>query len=238
VTKIAIISDVHSDVEAVRDALRRIDAMACDHVFCAGDLVDYGAHPEETIALLRERGVPCIRGNHDRWVFTRGAEARDDRGVVLSAGASAFLSSLPTAIEARFDGVRVAVHHGSPRWDMAGIDPHVALGGDVRRWLAEADADVLVVGHTHVPFALTVSTGGLIVNPGALLRDSAGRRGGAGKLMLEPSLEGGTFGVLLLPQRTFTVYRAADGSKVDIPRAEAPEVRVVDRRAATDPPPR
>jgi putative phosphoesterase len=236
-TKLAIISDVHADVHALADALRHIDAMACDHVFCAGDLVDYGAHPEETIALLRER-VRCIRGNHDRWVFTRGAEARDDRGVVLSAGASAFLSSLPTAIEARFDGVRVAVHHGSPRWDMAGIDPHVALGGDVRRWLAEADADVLVVGHTHLAFALREVGSGLIANPGALLRNSAGGRGGtamvfdpdAGKFVPAPPQVGGTFGVLTLPAKTFTVYRASDGSEVDILRLDAPEVRVVDRR--------
>jgi len=52
----------------------------------------------------------------------------------------------------------------------------MATAGDVRRWLAAANADVLVVGHSHAPFMLSDLGGGLIVNPGALLRDRARRR--------------------------------------------------------------
>jgi predicted phosphodiesterase len=242
VTRLGIISDVHADVHAVHDALARIDRMACDVIVCAGDIVDYGLFPEETIALLRERRVPCIRGNHDRWAVGRGrADAPEDTGVPvhdasgfdLSSDAIKFLASLPTRWDAVPDGVRVAARHATPKSDMEGIDPRLATGLDARRWLAEAEADVLVVGHTHVAFALQVAGGGLIVNPGALLRDPAHRsEPGAmlfdpdtGKSVPAPPLEGGTFGVLALPAKKFTVYRASDGVEVDILRIDAPETR-------------
>jgi len=95
-----------------------------------------------------------------------------------------------------------------------------------------------VVGHTHLAFALREAGGGLVVNPGALLRDPATRpETGAvlfdpdsGKFAPAPPLMGGTFGVLHLPEMMLTVHRAADGREVDVLRIEAPEVRAVDRR--------
>jgi predicted phosphodiesterase len=45
-TRLAFISDVHADVHAVRDALRRIDELGVECIFCCGDLVDYGLFPE------------------------------------------------------------------------------------------------------------------------------------------------------------------------------------------------
>jgi putative phosphoesterase len=236
VTKLGIISDVHADVHAVEDALRRIDEMGCERVVCAGDLVDYGLFPEATLALLRDRRVPCIRGNHDRWAVA--ADGYDTTGFDLTGKAMAFLEALPTRWDATLEGVRVAVRHASPRSDMDGIDPRLASADEARHWLAQADADVLVVGHTHLAYALQVAGGGLIVNPGALLRDPAHpSEAGAllydkesGKFAPAPPLEGGTFGVLELPAKKFSVYRAADGSEVNILRVEAPSYRVVDRR--------
>lgn len=242
-TRLAIISDVHADVHAVHDALARIARMGCDLVVCAGDIVDYGLFPEETIALLRERGVPCIRGNHDRWAVGRGrADAPEDTrvpvhdasGFDLSRDALTFLATLPTRWNAVLDGVRIAVRHGTPKSDMDGIDPRLATGPDARRWLADAEAEVLIVGHTHIAFALRAAGSGVVVNPGALLRDPA-HRSEAGAMLFDPDtgtfvpappLDGGTFGVLELPAKTFTVFRAADGAEVDILRVDAPEARV------------
>ena len=59
-----------------------------------GDIVDYGRFPEKTIALLRERRVPCIRGNHDRWALL--AEAQDAPGFHLTPRGMAFLAGFPT----------------------------------------------------------------------------------------------------------------------------------------------
>ncbi len=90
--------------------------------------------------------------------------------------------------------------------------------------LDRAEADVLVVGHTHVPFARFVDRR-LVCNPGALLRDPAEPMEGgmlfdreSGKFMPAPAAGGGTFGVLELPTMRFTIHRAGDGVEVDIAR--------------------
>ena len=72
------------------------------------------------------------------------------------------------------------------------------------------DADVLIVGHTHWPFALRFDAR-WICNPGALLRSPAEGVG-------NPAA-GATFGVLELPERCWRVYRAGDGAEVEILRA-------------------
>ena len=58
-----------------------------------------------------------------------------------------------------------------PRSDMDGIYPDQVTGSDVRRFLDQAEADVLLVGHTHIPFVLSMPGRGIIANPGAVLRD-------------------------------------------------------------------
>jgi predicted phosphodiesterase len=67
------------------------------------------------------------------------------------------------------------------------------------RALERADANVLLVGHTHEARVVGVAGGGLVVNPGALWTGAA---------------EGGMFGVLELPARRFRVFRVADGREV------------------------
>jgi putative phosphoesterase len=202
--RLAVISDVHADLHALQDALEQIDGIGCDEIVCAGDLMDFGLFPEETLALLMARGVPCIRGNHDRWSTKDGA-----RGWDLSHASAAFLAQLPTRWEKAIEGVRVAVHHGSPRGDMDGIDPeHIDLAM-AQMLLRKADRAVLVVGHTHRAFRLDAG-GRSILNPAALLRDPT------------PGAENppatGTFGVLELPSREFRVYRASDGVEVAVAR--------------------
>jgi predicted phosphodiesterase len=191
---------------------------------------------ERKLALRRQRRLGLV---HDEYPARLQSmlEKSDERFPVraLVKGPSAVREVRITAEiwDAVPDGVRVAARHGTPKSDMEGIDPRRATGLDARRWLADAEADVLVVGHTHIAFALQVAGGGLIVNPGALLRDPAHRSDpGAmlfdpdtGKSVPMPPLEGGTFGVLELPAKTFTVYRAADGAEVDILRIDAPEPR-------------
>lgn len=64
--KYAIITDIHSNLEALTSVFERIDALGVDEVICLGDIVGYHANPNECVKLIRERGVRCITGNHDR----------------------------------------------------------------------------------------------------------------------------------------------------------------------------
>jgi predicted phosphodiesterase len=66
----AIISDLHANLEALTQVLADIDRQKCDDIICLGDLVNYGANPNEVIALLDKRKVPCLLGNHDQYVQT------------------------------------------------------------------------------------------------------------------------------------------------------------------------
>ena len=215
-TRIAVISDVHADVHALRDALASIERLGCDEVICAGDLLDWGLFPEQTIALLRELRIPCIRGNHDRWAVRDG---RDASAWDLPRDAVAFLAELPTHITRVVDGVRVAIWHARPGSDLQGIYPD-ASEEELDALLTQASCDVLVVGHTHVAFARSVARG-LVANPGALLRDPAHPMDQAmlfdresGRFVPSPAPGGGTFAILELPSRTFTIHRAVDGAEV------------------------
>src|SRR5205085_4000131 len=62
---VAVITDVHGNLPALQAALARIDALGIEFVYCGGDLVGYGPHPNEVCALIQERDIPAIYGNYD-----------------------------------------------------------------------------------------------------------------------------------------------------------------------------
>ena len=66
--KLAIISDIHANLEALRAVSAEISAHAVDGVVCLGDIVGYNTNPTECIALIRQVDALCIGGNHDRAV--------------------------------------------------------------------------------------------------------------------------------------------------------------------------
>jgi putative phosphoesterase len=199
--KLAVLADVHGDVHALRDALVQIEKLGCSQIVCAGDLIDWGPASEQTIALVREKRIPCIRGNHDRWTLQEG---KDWSGTDLTSRAVGVLESLPEFWRRTIAGVRIVLWHARPGSDMDGIYAD-ATSAELGGMLDRADADVLIVGHTHEPFCRPLGGGRLVVNPGAVLRDPA-----------EPGSVGspGTFGVLELPSKRFVVHRAADGAEV------------------------
>lgn len=197
-SRLGIISDVHADIRALRDALVQIERLGCDGIVCAGDVVDYGLFPEETIGELMARDIPTVLGNHDRHAVQ---ESRFNSIQPLSSSALGFLRRLPIAWGRQINGVRVAVHHGSPGCDTEGIHPNVT-DAEVVSLLDAASCDVLIVGHTHLAFARHLSTGRLVCNPGPLLRDAPRFPGVPAR---------GTFGVLELPSCTFSVHEAATG---------------------------
>ena len=63
--KYAIISDIHSNLEALQAVLKRIDSMDVDEILCPGDIVGYGASPNECVDIVRERASIVLCGNHD-----------------------------------------------------------------------------------------------------------------------------------------------------------------------------
>ncbi len=210
--KLGIITDIHADLGALQAALQRMDDMGVDLILCAGDIVDGGAQPEQVIFLLRERLIPCISGNHDRWAVRRQKDGQpghegDAQKLMLKPETVDWLAKLPAKWSRTIEGVRVVVVHGSPRSDMDGMYPD-ATDADLESWLRQAEADVLIAGHTHVPLMLHAPGGKLVVNPGALWRGA--ERSEAVMMLVDPSggpskdaerAQGGCFGVLELPSK-------------------------------------
>jgi diadenosine tetraphosphatase ApaH/serine/threonine PP2A family protein phosphatase len=102
--KYAIISDIHSNLEALEVVFEEIDRLGLDKTICLGDIVGYGANPNECVEIIRERKVESLLGNHDivacgkKEPYDFNTAARDSAlwtRSVLTAGNKGFLYSLP-----------------------------------------------------------------------------------------------------------------------------------------------
>jgi putative phosphoesterase len=179
---IAILSDLHGNQAATEAVLEDIDAISPDEIICLGDLVGYGARPNETIDLIRERDIPTIMGNYDDGVgFDRddcgcaykddGERERGQASLVWTRAAvdddrKAYLRSLAPELRRTVNGVRVRLVHGSPRR----MNEYLFEDRDERsleRIASIADADVLVFGHTHKPWMREID-GVLFINTGSV----------------------------------------------------------------------
>ena len=140
-----------------RPCWRHSSASRTTPIWCLGDIVGYGPKPDECCDIVEERAAICLAGNHDLGV--RGDVDIDDfspdaaaaalwtRGV-LGERARAFLAALVPLAEA--EGVQL--FHASPRdpvWEYVLTDQAAAAA------LAATTARIVLVGHSHVPLAVT-----------------------------------------------------------------------------------
>jgi diadenosine tetraphosphatase ApaH/serine/threonine PP2A family protein phosphatase len=159
--RIALISDIHANLEALRATLLDVAQLRVGRILCLGDIVGYHADPGACIALLRDAGAMCIAGNHDRAVAglrgTEGFSADAAHAVAwtrerLDERSRAWLAALP--LERCLDGPLLAVH-GAPT--LAGGCDMTRLDDPARRRAAFAvlarhpcGAKICAVGHTHI----------------------------------------------------------------------------------------
>jgi putative phosphoesterase len=197
--RVAVITDVHANLPALQAALARIDELGVDATYCGGDLVGYGPHPNEVCALIAERGIPTIYGNYD-YAIARDLEdcgcayvTPHDRELGQGSvdwtlahtdqRSKDWMRERP--FDLRFDVGATSVHlvHGSPRK----VNEYLFEDKPARLYerlaLAE-EADVMVFGHTHEPWAR--SHGGvLFVNCGSVGKPKDGDPRGAFAVLRE-----------------------------------------------------
>ncbi|MBF0482233.1 MAG: metallophosphoesterase family protein [Desulfovibrionaceae bacterium] len=115
----AVLSDIHGNIEALRAVFVDIDALGVTDAVSLGDNVGYGPRPEEVVALLRERAVPSVMGNHEAglsfasrlsWFNPTARKALDITRSLVSADTLAYLAGLPDHLAA--NGLRFV--HGAP----------------------------------------------------------------------------------------------------------------------------
>ena len=175
--RLALISDIHSNLPALEAVLADADAAGVERIWCLGDVVGYGAQPDECAALVRERCEVCLVGNHDlaaleqldistfspaaaaavRWTRERMSDETRD-----------FLAGLDPSDESR----EVGLYHASPR------DPvwEYVLWPDQAAECIRAQARrVSFVGHSHVALFFALPDSGAAPRR---RRRCAGRPGG------------------------------------------------------------
>lgn len=179
--RLAVFSDVHGNIQGLEAVLQDIEKRGADVVWCGGDLVGYGANPGEVIEAVRRRGIPTVMGNYDDGIGyarmacgcdypTAAAMERGLRSIAWTRANTtepqkAYLRNLPYMLQREFAGHRVALVHASP----ARLNEYLfaEVADDVfRQHLSAAAADVLVFGHTHIPYH-KVLDGKHLVNAGS-----------------------------------------------------------------------
>jgi putative phosphoesterase len=197
--EIAVITDIHANLPALQAALARIDELGIESVYCGGDLVGYGPHPNEVVALVAERDIPAIYGNYD-YAIARDLEdcgcayiTPHDRELGQGSvewtlahtdrRSKEWMRELP--FDLRFDVGAASVHlvHGSPRK----VNEYLFEDKPARlyeRLAAAEDAGVMVFGHTHKPWVRSYC-GVLFVNCGSVGKPKDGDPRGAFAVLRE-----------------------------------------------------
>jgi putative phosphoesterase len=176
--RVLLVSDIHANPWALDAVLA--DAGPVDHVLCAGDLVNYGPAPRAAVARVAELDATIVQGNHDAAVALGSdprASARKQPLAIamrnwtreqLAGDAVAWLGSLPGSARWAAGDARFVICHATPqdnRYDYR-LTPQ-AEDDLVHDLTAGVDGDLLVLGHTHLPYVRRL--GNLtLVNPGSV----------------------------------------------------------------------
>jgi len=168
----AVISDIHSNLEALTVVLEDIEKRGIDTIYCLGDVIGYGPDPKQCLDLIIEKTKWCVLGNHDYASFYEptnfnyGAEQaafwtrevlENEPDKALRDKRWEFLGSLPMRHTCRITlaGTEVAIDfvHASPRKPINEyIFPDDVYTNPVKvQILFEKVEHICFVGHTHLP---------------------------------------------------------------------------------------
>ena len=165
---IALVYDVHGNLPALEAVLNDAHEAGAQSFLLGGDYTLFGAWPAETVGRLRELDADWIRGNGERWTAAPDDAPEPVRGAIeccrelLGPELVAELAELPESQA----GAGALYCHGSPLSDVRSFLPEPA--DDEAELLVGVDAERLVFGHTHLPFARRSAGGIELVNPGSV----------------------------------------------------------------------
>jgi putative phosphoesterase len=181
--RVAIFGDIHANLPALEAVIADMDALQLADRYCLGDLVGYATFPNDVVAAIRERKIPTLMGNYDQGVGNNSddcgcaytnpvAEALGKRSIAwtnqhTTEENKAYLRSLPLHIPLLLGDLRVMLVHGSPRR----VNEYLFADrpdSSLERLLDAAEADVLVCGHTHLPYHRVLPSGRQLINAGSV----------------------------------------------------------------------
>jgi len=175
----AILSDVHSNLEALEAVLESVAERGADSIICLGDMVGYGANPNEVVDTLRGLENVAVRGNHDhaandpnldsffnRWgraaiAWTRKVLTKENRD---------YLAALPLT----FAQGSVRLVHASPE-EPASWRYILGARGAGEQFDA-FEEDLCLIGHSHVPLTIRSDAAGISEEHGNTVKLAEGAR--------------------------------------------------------------
>ncbi len=176
--KIAVISDIHGNYDALVAVLNDAKQQDVKHLIVLGDIVGYYYHPDKILELLSNWSYDMIKGNHEfilESLIENPSKAQNIRSKYgsghqeaiqkLSSNQLLFLKNLPETKTVVFDEITILMSHGSP-WSndfyiYPDVDPETLLKCD------SSKHNFVLIGHSHYQFAIK-NENSMLINPGSV----------------------------------------------------------------------
>jgi predicted phosphodiesterase len=174
--RIAVLSDIHGNLWALEAVLADAARRSVDVTVNLGDILSGPLLPAETAERLMALNLPTIRGNHERQVLEHDPARMGASDLWahehIAPAHRAWIAALPASLRLQDDVLMV---HGTPGSDlvywMESVDPAGQRPATYREVLdraGDAQASLILCGHTHVPRSVLLDDGRLVVNPGSV----------------------------------------------------------------------
>jgi putative phosphoesterase len=176
--KIAVISDIHGNYDALFEVLKKAKKEGVQHLLILGDIVGYYYHPDKILNALSAWSFDMIKGNHEyiledlianpalnesiRVKYGSGHKSAIDK---LSLEQLKFLKELPETKSVQFNKTSLLMCHGSPWSNDFYIYPDA--DNDIVEKCDSTTHDFVLIGHSHYQFAVK-NKNGMLLNPGSV----------------------------------------------------------------------
>ena len=166
--KIAIISDIHGNLEALRATLDDIEKRKVDKIICLGDIIAKGVHPKECVELVKENCEIVLQGNCDLHFSTEHKNIdemseQEQRRIkwnqsLIDQKDRKYLLSLPFSYEFYMSGSLVRLFHATPKvndkaiLNVDSIETKYEMFLPSKNTISQEKADVVIYGHIHHPY--------------------------------------------------------------------------------------
>ncbi len=176
--KIAVISDIHGNYEALVEVLKKAKKEKVGHLLVLGDIVGYYYHPDKILKLLSEWSFDIIKGNHEKILGDLIADQKLGESIRLKYGSGHqeainkltneqlnFLSGLPETKSVQLNKMAILMCHGSP-WS----NDYYVYPDCEKEIILKCDSkehDFVLIGHSHYAFAIK-NENSILINPGSV----------------------------------------------------------------------
>lgn len=165
-TEIAIISDIHGNLEALKTVLKDIKKRKINHIYCLGDIIGKGMHSEECLNLIRQECQIMVRGNWEEFISKDKKIFSKKRDITryeflesqLSKENLEYLKSLPFSYDFYLSGRRIRIFHATPLDTISSVLSMDTLENYYHQFLPseymsnKENADIVIYGHIHMQY--------------------------------------------------------------------------------------